>query len=176
MLIVSNVQFWFISEIFISCTEKKDRTSDICAVLRAIVSSPVLIKYWENTIWSCSIYFISDWINKKSIYKFHTTYRDAICSYFIVIFFATGLFPRHAHGVVWPNIIHQLTYLGLHLGEKLTATLKVVESDMRLDKNCRMRRQNLIQIVESTLKFYWKRILTWEPYKIFSINLYIKYL
>ncbi len=44
-----------------------------------------------------------------------------------------------------------------HMGKKKTkcetATLKVVESDVSLDKNCRKWRKNLIKFVELTLNF-----------------------
>ena len=59
------------------------------------------------------------------------------------------------------------------------ATLKVVASDVSLDKNCRKWRPNLIKVVESTLKFIEDEDRhEWLIKSNYStcINTYIKYI
>ena len=83
------------------------------------------------------------------------------------------LFFNHGH-TCHTSHDNDTTSLRFHVGKKRSATHPLVESDVSLVKNCRKWRQNVIKIVEATLKFYRKRRLTWKSYKIYyNINIHV---
>ncbi len=108
------------------------------------------------------------WIIFGLLRKIHTLHLYSVTKLYIntalkhleitLTITVTILYVKYRH--TWIYCIktenHKSQKIGLHMGKKRecdTATLKVVESDVSLDKNCRKWRQNLIKIVEMKMKF-----------------------